>query len=321
MKNNKLIDALGNINDKYIAEAHKENKKLQFSFSKDLLIKLAIVASCFVLVLTILPNFFKGADSSSTNGYYYDSDMLANEEAPVVDAGGSESLIDPTINTNKKLILTANLEMEALDIDEVNIQLKNLIDKYNGYVQNSSLSTYDYNRYYNVTIRIPAESYSQFIEELKATGNTTYYSEKVDDITDTYTDLTARLNSYKAQKERILELYDKAETIDELIEIEDRLSYIQYQIEYFETQIKNYDLLVAYSTLNLKVTESKVYTPVNNNFFYRLKNAFINGFTNFINNIGNLIIELVYNMWTIIFFIVIIYLLYLIYKKFIKKNK
>lgn len=102
--------------------------------------------------------------------------------------------------------------------------------------------------------------------------------------------------------------------------VESRLSDIRYEIEYYEAQIKNYDLLVSYSTLNLTVNETKVYTPVSQNFFARLGRSFTNGFSNFVDGIGDFIIDIVYNMWTILLLIALGFGAYKLYK-FLRNRK
>ena len=327
MKNKKLVDAIGNIKDEYINEAHKTDKGFTLHISKGLIFKVLAAAACLLLVINIFPILFKSAKSADSAQYNYSSESAYASESMINNSGAysdegepSEySIADSLKNTDKKLILTSHLNMETTDIDTVIEKLINSVNKYNGYVQNASLSTKNTPRYYEATIRIPADQYTSFLNDIQENGNTIAYSEEVEDITDSYTDLTARLNSLKTQREKVLEFYDKAETIEELMSIENRISELQYQIEYYEAQIKNYDLLVAYSTLHIRITETKTYTPVNDGFFTSLARSFINGFHEFINNIGDFIIDIAYNIFTIIALILFVYIAYLIYKA-IKKR-
>ena len=112
-----------------------------------------------------------------------------------------------------------------------------------------------------------------------------------------------------------------AKSIEDLMSIESRLSDIRYQIDYIETQLKNYDLLVAYSTLNITITETKAYTETSENFFTRLGNSFVNGWNSFINEVGDFVIDVVYNIWVIIIVVLIIFGAYKAYKHFRNKKK
>ncbi len=325
MKSDKLTDAIGMIDDRYVEEAHSHAKmKKTFRFDWSLAGKIAAAACALLLIVNIFPILFHSYNSASKqeNAYYYNSDSAAawagDEEAVAEEEAKSESAGESAnIRQNKKLILTSYMTMETQKMDELMEKITALVGKYGGYFQRSSLSNRgDQTRSYDAAIRIPAKSYASFLEELKGEGNALYYSEETRDITDSYTDIEARLTSLKAQEAKVLEFYDKAETLEDLMSVEARLSDIRYEIESYEAQIKNYDLLVEYSTLNLTVNETKVYTPVNTSFFSRLARSFAGGWNSFIEGIGDFIIDIVYNIWTILLLIALGYGAYIIYKKF-----
>lgn len=339
MKTDKLIDAIGMIKDEYINEAHEKTKR-QFVFPWQLIGKLAVAGLSLLLIVNIFPAMFNSYNSHSSgatsstdeyNSYVYDDEGYSyNSLAPEVKESYSEGNSNSGANEekqtlkdpNKKLILTANMNLETKDLDNTVDKILTLVEKYGGYVQQSSIySRTSQSRTYDASIRIPADSYTKFLEEIKVEGNTVSYSEKVDDITDSYTDISARLESLKAQESKVMEFYQKANTIEDLMAVESRLSDLRYQIEYYEAQIKNYDLLVAYSTLNITVSETITYTPSNPSFFSRLASAFTNGFSNFVNAIGDLIIDIVYNIWTILFLVVIVFVGYHLYKFIRRKIK
>ena len=330
----KLVDAIGMINDEYVEEAHAK-KKFNFRFSWALMGKIMTAACAVLLTITILPNFFhsyKGSNyaaeyktdgsysDEAISGYAFDSYSGYDVEESMASTNGPAEL-NNDMRANKKLILTANMSLESQALDETTAAITALVNKYGGYVQRSSVYTRSGYRYYEATFRIPADKYTEFLEELKVEGNTTSYSEETKDVTDSYTDLQARIASLKAQEAKVLEFYDKAESIEDLMSIESRLSDIRYEIEYLEAQIKNYDLLTAYSTLNLTITETKAYTPVNTSFWSRLASSFTSGWTDFIDGIGDFVIDIVYNMWTIILLVAIGYLAYFLYKKFRNRKR
>lgn len=319
MKNNKLIDALGNIDDKYIKEAH-EKKKFVFDFA--FVGKLAVGALCLLLVIAIIPNVFRmgGAPKEVNDAVATTEAYDVYEDAPTAEEGFYTDTADiKPIEDNKKIIVTGNLNAETLDFDKVLSNLEANVKKYGGYIQGSSISiNRDDRRYYDACIRIPAESYNDFLNATKANVNVTYYSENTDDITDTYTDLEARINSLKAEEEKVLEFYDQATNLEELMSIENRLTDIRYEIDSLETRIKNYDLLVNYSTLNISIVETKVYTKTNDNFFSKLGLNFLNGWSNFVNVIEDIVLSFVYNLWIVLLVVVIIVGI-VVYKK--KRNK
>lgn len=342
MKTEKLINAINDIDDRYVEEAHSRTKK-KFDISAYLnwnsFGKLAAAACALLLVINLFPVLFHSYGKGAAGGASYDSSYMVQEsvayngayasepaEAYYVtdeEAKAEEAIADTgNARQGKKLILTSYMTMETQDMDVLLEKVNGLINKYGGYVQRSSIRNQNVNsRTYDSSIRIPADKYEAFLSELKGEGNALFYSEEVKDITDAYADIEARLNSLRAQEAKVLEFYDKAEDLQDLITVESRLSDIRYQIESYESQIKNYDLLVSYSTLNLTVNETKVYTPVSPTFLQRLASSFSRGFRNFYEGIGDFIIDLVYNIWTILFLAVLGFVGYRLYKRFRNRKK
>lgn len=331
MKTDKLVDAIGMIKDEYIEEAHSARKKQKgFSFNWNTVGRVAAAAVCLLLAVTIIPPMFHSAKSTnmasepSSESYYnsvYTSSYPVESPSSSSSSGNSSIGSDLYVPEEKeaksehsdsqsgtvqqsvqKLILTASLEMETQELDEITGTLRDAVKKYEGYVQNSSTYTGSRGRVYTAVIRIPAEAYEQFISEIEGTGNVVKYTENIDDVTDSYTDTEVKLASLRAQYDKVLEFYAKAESIDDLMSIENRLSQLQYEIESLEARLKNYDLLTAYSTLNISITETKTYTPpVKEGFFARLGRAFVNGWNSFTESVGDFIIDIAYNLWTILF--------------------
>ena len=269
MKADKLIDAIGMIEDGYIEEAHAKKRQKRNIFSWQNVLKLVSALVVLMMVVTVMPKMFRKSAAGGSNGAYYASDSMMYEASDgyISDydakpsssyASDEDAKSENTLTANKKLILTSSLDLETQDLDEVMASIAENIAKYGAYVQSSSVYTRaSGSRAYEATIRIPADNYAEFINETKGLGNAVTYKENVQDVTDSYMDIEARLTSLKAQEDRVLEFYKDAKTIEELMSIEERLSEIRYEIEYYESQIKNYDLLVAYSTLNISVTETQ----------------------------------------------------------------
>lgn len=82
----------------------------------------------------------------------------------------------------------------------------------------------------------------------------------------------------------LLELLEQAETIDDIITIESRLSDVRYQIESMESQLRTFDNQVSYSTVYLYIDEVKTYTQTEEQT--RLQRM-AGGFVNSLKGIGN----------------------------------
>ncbi|MCR5005880.1 MAG: DUF4349 domain-containing protein, partial [Clostridiales bacterium] len=52
-----------------------------------------------------------------------------------------------------------------------------------------------------------------------------------------------------------------AESVEDIITIEDKLSDVRYRIDSLQSSLKNWDRRVAYSSLTVTLNEGQVYTP------------------------------------------------------------
>ena len=112
-------------------------------------------------------------------------------------------------------------------------------------------------RYASLKVRIPIDRLDGFISVVEANGNITNKSETTQDVTLQYSDLESRKKSLTVEQERIWALLEKADTLESVIALEERLSEIRYQLESMESQLRLYDNQVDYSTVNLYVHEIK----------------------------------------------------------------
>ncbi|MCI8693494.1 MAG: DUF4349 domain-containing protein [Lachnospiraceae bacterium] len=200
----------------------------------------------------------------SENSFYYDNYSEA-EEAPIGNTAGMEG---SEILDGRKLIETVNLEVETRQFEEMISLLETQIQSMNGYIERmdsyngSSYSDYRSLRYANLTIRLPGRNLNGFLTAVSDAGNVVRSSKSVDDVTLSYVDMESRRNTLQKEQERLIAFLDRAETIEEIITIEERLSEVRYRLESMESQLRTIDNLVEYSTVYLKISEVETLTPV-----------------------------------------------------------
>lgn len=171
---------------------------------------------------------------------------------------------------SERIIYSAYAEIETTDFDASLEAVYDLLDQYDAFVENSSVNgsnLYDTysgtvsHRSASFTLRVPKESYSAMTSGLDAVGNVTYLSSNAENITAQYTDTESQLSAYELQEERLLDILSQAENVEDMIELESRLSEIRYQKEALTSQLKNWDNQVAYSSVTLSLQEVQVLTP------------------------------------------------------------
>jgi hypothetical protein len=119
-----------------------------------------------------------------------------------------------------------------------------------GYVEGESSS----DEYLNMTLRVPSDSLDDFLTALKSGGEVTKFTKTSDDITNTYTTYEARKLALEARHQRLIELIEVAETVEDIIELERERSDVESELTEIGIRLTSYDSLVEYSTVTLRVT-------------------------------------------------------------------
>ena len=190
------------------------------------------------------------------------------EEVAEDGALNSDTEVTQAEATDRKLIKTVEMTVETKEFDAVLDGLNEQIKACGGYVE--SMNTYNgsiYNswrssRDASMTIRIPVENLDTFLDTVTSISNVIRRSDKVEDVTLTYVDLQSHKEALQTEQTRLLELLEKAESVEDIITIEERLSDVRYQIESMESQLRTYDNKITYSTVNLEIEEVQELTPV-----------------------------------------------------------
>lgn len=189
----------------------------------------------------------------------YDNDYIEKEESP-----SAESTALPE---NRKLIQTFHMDVETEDLDVVLQQIDSRTAELSGYVENSYIrngSAYSGRRYRSatITLRIPAKTVDAFVDRVGEISNIVSSQKTVEDVTLRYVETEGRMKALQVEEQRLLELLAKAETMEDLLKIEDRLTNVRTELEQVTSALRVYDNQVDYATVHLNVTEVKEYTEV-----------------------------------------------------------
>lgn len=194
------------------------------------------------------------ADSGSSNSAPAGAGLPDNAPANATKA-------DP----GDKIIYSCNAEIETQDFDETIAGLQALIDRYGGFLESSSLRGNNYrgdgSRSADYTIRIPREHFEEVTQSLSSLGNVPYCNVNAENISASYYDTESRLSTYRIEEERLLAMLELAETVEDMITIEERLSEVRYSIESLTSTLLGWDSLINYSTISLSIYEVEEYTP------------------------------------------------------------
>lgn len=220
-------------------------------------IRNALVWVLCVLMLLSFAGCSVARDNVSGNGM--SGDLIVKEEVSL-DKEASEKLPD-----NRKLIQTVNMQAETENLDTVLGQIDSRIAQLGGYVESSNVqngSAYSSRRYRSasLTIRIPAEDLDAFIDQVGEISNIVSSQKNVEDVTLSYVATESRMKALQAEEARLLELIEKAETLNDLLTLDKRLTEVRTELEQVTSALRVFDNQVDYATIYLSISEVKEFT-------------------------------------------------------------
>jgi len=213
---------------------------------------------------------YVGAEPAYEENYKTESTVDFEDGARALDSGnivdsGSASVGN---NQNRKLIRTVDLDVETKEYDKLKIGIEEQIKQLGGYVEQE----YSYNgnayglnnsraRYSTMTIRIPDDKLDEFVTVMSGMSNVISKNTTATDVTLQYTDIESKRDMYRAELESLTALLEKAESVEDVTYITQRITDVRYNIESMERQLRVMDNQVDYATVSMHITEVEVLTP------------------------------------------------------------
>ncbi len=232
--------------------------------------------------------------------YGYDG-AVAEEAQESYEPEMSASSQTQSYYDSRKLIRTVSLDLETKEFDQMLGLVETEVASLGGYIEN--LQTYNGSRYTDresvrnsdMTIRIPKDYLDEFLNAVSEAGNVIRRSENVEDVTLAYVDMESRRNTLQTEQERLLKFLESAESLEDIITLEERLSEVRYQLESMESQLRTYDNKVDFATIHMSIQEVKELTPVEKQ---SVGQRLTNGFMNSLKNVGNGFVE--FFIWIVV---------------------
>jgi hypothetical protein len=211
-----------------------------------------------------------GCNSGSHDTGVYDT-MARNEILPA-----REESIDPV----RKIITRATIEFATNDISATRQNIVAAIEKYDAYTSSDD-ETKSPGRVSNtMVIRVPSPNFDQMLSEI--TSGVDRFDEKrieVQDVTEEFLDVEARLKTKKELESRYLQLLKEAKNVTEVLEIEKQIGELRSEIESIEGRLKYLENNVTYSTITVTFYQK---VPLETEFGQKFRIGFRNGWDNLV---------------------------------------
>ena len=259
----------------------------------------------------------------------YSSD-ISYEYAEAEEQDGSGETETAEVDPDK-IIYSGEAQVETQNFDDSIAKLMDMLEQYGGWIESSSLSGANYysisrgnsgNRSASYTLRIPSDKFETVMNSLSQLGNVPYTYTYSENVTAQYYDTQARLTAYETQEARLLEMMEKAETVSDVITIEEKLTELRYEIESLQSTLNNWDRKVSYSSLYVTVDEVGEYTPQpQQSYLQELWQALTGAFKDLGQFFKNFLVFLVSIIPTIIVLVILFLVFRPVYRKLRARRK
>ncbi len=202
-------------------------------------------------------------------------ELSQKSSPPSIDQNGTQEV------TKKKIIKDGRVGMRVSDLVNTISRIDTLINHYVGYYANEKLTNSEWEIAYHLKIRIPSAHFMRFISDTESGEGEILYKEiDARDITDQFIDLETRLDNKRNYQKRYNDLLIKANSIKEILEIEEKIRALEEEIESTTGQLLYLSDLVDYSTLDLTISQQRTfkYNPAKRDkFSEKVRQSFSKG--------------------------------------------
>jgi hypothetical protein len=169
-------------------------------------------------------------------------------------AGADQAMSSNVPASNRLVIKNANVTVEVERVAEAEATLRVRAEQLGGYVV--SVQTYgsDEEMISIITFRVPVERFDEALSGVESMARRVLNrSVSGDDVTEEFVDLESRLRNLEATRERLLALLERAQRVEDALQVNQALSDVQGQIEQIQGRMKYLRDSAALSTISAEL--------------------------------------------------------------------
>lgn len=153
----------------------------------------------------------------------------------------------------RKVITRGEIRFQTRDVNETSAFISGRVKESGGYISSDNIFNSDDRVTQRIEIRVPSEKFDLLLSEISEKArNVDYKNVGIQDVTEEYIDVEARIRTKKELENRYRELLLKARTVEEILSIEKELGTLRSDIESIEGRLRYLSDQVSYSTLSVE---------------------------------------------------------------------
>lgn len=258
-----------------------------------------------------------------------DKDKAIREEEGIAPADSNGQISLMAVDAREmKIIKSGNLYVQTKDYDSFLNSITAKIDSLGGFVENNTTEVYQV--YENeklmhgrLKIRVPQENFYETVNYLEETTDIRRKNINEQDVTKEYYEKDNKVKNLEVQEQHLRDLFEKATTVEEMLQIENELRRIRTEIDALNISLADINDRASMSTIDLEVEEVKEINftlKSEKGVLERSKEGFISTINSIVRGIGNLIVGLISSSPILIPAAIIFAVLLVKIKKYWKKK-
>ncbi|PSH01865.1 MAG: hypothetical protein BRC27_00650 [Nanohaloarchaea archaeon SW_10_44_10] len=180
------------------------------------------------------------------------SSDLAYDAPTTTEAGGGGDTRESadSSSSERKVVTTVRTTLKVSDVGSAINSVTFSANSLGGFIESSSVNQ-DRESRGRITVAVPEENLSKFESDLESNWQIKSRNVNRDDVTDSYNKLETEINSLKAEHQRLQELINQTDDVENLIRLQERMSEVRSQINYKQQRLDRLKEDIQYSKVHL----------------------------------------------------------------------
>jgi PKD repeat protein len=165
----------------------------------------------------------------------------------------------PAPTEDRMIIRNGNMQLVVDDVNAALAQITTLAGTYGGYVVNSNIQENQNRLFGNISIRVLAAHFDDALAALRALAvEVTSESTSGQDVTEEYTDLSAKLRNLEAAEAQLLKLMEQAGSVSDILQVQQELVKTRGEIEQTKGRMQYLEQSSNLALIQVTLEQSKL---------------------------------------------------------------
>ncbi|WP_165498571.1 DUF4349 domain-containing protein [Streptomonospora litoralis] len=176
------------------------------------------------------------------------------------EGGDSAGLAADVPLAERDLVHTADMAVEVDGVQKAADAAADWTRSAGGYVAAEQVQTAEGSPpHASLTLHVPQDRYEDALEEFASLGSRSNLDRNVQDVTEQVADVDSRVESAEASLERLRDLLEEAESVEDVLAVERQISTRQEELEALQARQRSLAQQTTYGTVRLELAPPETY--------------------------------------------------------------